>query len=155
DVRETKRVAAAVDLVGQHRATDARQVHANLVRAARARLDAAERVTAKTLDHFVETARLLAFVVLVIENGHLDAVAGMVADAFFDVIAIPVEDAGGEGEILLEDLAALELSAEVAVGGLFLRNEDDAAGVAVEAVDDAGAVIARDVAQMSEVKRQR
>ena len=66
----------------------------------------------------------------------------MVADAAFDVIAVAVEHAGGDGDVLLEDLALLELHAQVAVRLPFLGDEDDAAGVAVEAMDDAGPVVA-------------
>src|SRR5581483_127650 len=57
-VGQLQAIAAAVDLVGQHRAADARQVHADLVRAPGARLDAAQRVAAETLQHLVEAARL-------------------------------------------------------------------------------------------------
>src|SRR5262245_30400367 len=121
-------------------------MHADLVRAARARLNAAERVAAKPLDNLVETARLLARLVSLIVELHLHAVVGMVADTFLDVVAVAVEHARGEGEIFLEDLAALELGAEVAVCGLFLRDQNDAARVAVETVDDARTIFSRSIA---------
>ena len=43
---------------------------------------------------------------------------------------------------------------QLAVRRFFLGHEDDAAGVAVEAVDDAGAIIAVEVAQLAEVELQ-
>ena len=61
------------------------------------------------------------------------------ADAALDVIAVAVEHARGDGHVLLEDLAPLELHAQFAVRHLFLGHQDDAAGVAVEAMDDARA----------------
>ncbi len=78
----------------------------------------------------------------------------MVADARLDVIAVAVQHALGDGPILLEHLARLELGAEVAVRVFFLGDEDGAAGVAVEAVDDARPVVAAVVAQLAEVELQ-
>ena len=69
-----------------------------------------------------------------------------------DVVAVAVEHARGDGDVLLEDLARLELHAQVAVRLLLLGDEDDAAGVAVEAVDDARPVVAAELAQVAEVE---
>jgi len=63
-VRQPHGVAAAIDLVGQHRTADAGQVDADLVRPPRARLDAAKREAAETLDHFIITARVPRVLVL-------------------------------------------------------------------------------------------
>ena len=76
------------------------------------------------------------------------------ADAAFDVIAVPVEDAGGDGNVFLEHLAVLELQAQLAVRRFLLGNQNDAAGVAVQAVDDTGAVVAVQVAELAEMKLQ-
>src|SRR5438552_11247460 len=127
---------------------------ADLVRASRARVDLAQRVAAETLDHFVITACLLAFVIILIGHGHLDAVVRMASDLALDVVAVPVDDASGDGRVFLEDLAMLKLVAQVAVGELVLGNEDDAARVAVEPVDDAWPVVAVQTAELAEVELQ-
>ena len=57
-------------------------------------------------------------------------------DPAFDVIAVAIEDAGRDGRILLEDAAAFEHGREFPVRPLFLGDEDDAARVAIETVDD-------------------
>ena len=49
----SKLVAAAIGLVGKDRTVHARQMHANLMRSACARLDANKRITPKAFDHFV------------------------------------------------------------------------------------------------------
>src|SRR5260370_34485724 len=122
----------------------------------RPRVDAAETEAVETLDHLVIAARLLADrLVLVVEHRHLDAVVRMMADAALDVIAVPIEHPGGNGQVLLEDLAQFELHAQFAVAKLVLGHEDDAAGVAVETVDDARPVIAVQMAEVAEVELQR
>src|SRR5437660_12202978 len=103
--------------------------------------DLTERVAAEALDYLVIAARLLALFLL-LRDHHLDAVVRMLADAAFDVVAVTVDDAGGDGEVFLEYLAILELQAQLAVRLFFLGNEDDSARVAVQAVDDAGPVVA-------------
>ena len=90
--------------------------------------------------------------VLVVGDRHLDAVVRVVADPALDVVAVAVEHAGGDRDVLLEDLARLELHAQVAVRRFLLGDEDDAAGVAVEAVDDARPVVAAELAQLAEVE---
>src|ERR1700737_43553 len=98
------------------------------MRAAGAGLHAHEGIAAKAPLPLVVRARLLAFL-LVVGDDHLDAVVRMMADAALDVIAVAVEDALGDRDVFLEDLAGLELHAQGAVGLLFLGDEDDAAGV--------------------------
>src|SRR5262249_12681112 len=121
-------------------------VHANLVGPSGPRRDAAEGEPAETLDDLVEAARLLGVLLVPLEYGHLHAVAAVVADAPLDVIAVAVQHAGGDGHVLLENLAVLEQGAQLAVCRLFLGDKDDAAGVAVETVDDARPVVAVGVA---------
>src|SRR5690348_2207039 len=106
------------------------------------RLDAAKTEAAEPLDHFVIAYGILAVVFLVVADDHLDAIARMMSDAALDVIAIAVEHAGRQSDVFLENLALLEQLAQIAVRLFFLGDEDDAAGVAVEAMDDAGAIIA-------------
>ena len=87
--------------------------------------------------------------VLVVGDGHLDPVVRVVRDPRFDVVAVAIEHAGGDGDVLLEHLARLELHAQVAVGLLVLGDQDDAAGVAVEPVDDARPVVAVQLAEIA------
>ena len=54
-IRQVQTIAAAVDLVGQHRAADARQVNADLMRPSGARLNATKAEAAETFDHLVIT----------------------------------------------------------------------------------------------------
>src|SRR5207253_4644170 len=128
---------------------------ANLVSAAGPRENAAKGVAAEALDHLVVATRLLTLLlVIAVNDGHLDAVGGVVADAALDVIAVAVEHALGDGPVLLEHLARLELVTEVAVRLLFLGHQDDAAGVAVQPMHDARPVVAARAAELAEVKLQ-
>lgn len=56
-----------------------------------------------------------------------------------------------EGDVRFGDLAAGEHVAEFAVSAVILGHEDDAAGLLVEAMDDARAEVAADVGEMIEV----
>src|SRR5262249_11768114 len=129
------------------------QMYPNLVRSAGARMNPAKRVAAETLDHLVVAARLLA-VFLFVENGHLHSVLWVPADPAFDVVAIPVEGARRDGDVLLEDFAALELVAQVTVRLLILGYENHAAGVAIQPMDDTRPMLAADVAELAEAELQ-
>src|SRR5690606_2542288 len=152
-VAEVEAVAAAVELVGEDGVADAGEVDPDLVGPAGAGLDAAVGVAGEALDRLVVGAGVLG-VLVVVADGHLDAVAGVVGDFPLYVVAVPVEHAGGQGDVLLEDLAEFELQRQLAVGLLLLGDQDGAAGVAVEAVDDAGAVVAVVVAEVVEAEAQ-
>ena len=58
-------------------------------------------------------------------------------DRLVDPVAVQLGPAGDQGEILLFDRAGLELRGQAGVGQVVPGHEDHAAGVAVEAVDDA------------------
>ena len=60
-----------------------------------------------------------------------------------------------EGEVGLGDLALGEHLAEFAVRAVVFGDEDEAAGLFVEAMDDAGAEIATDVGEFVEVEEER
>src|SRR5262249_7180468 len=117
------------------------------------RLDAAKTEALESLDGLVVTARFLA-VVLVIGHHHLDAIVRMMGDATFDVITVAVEHALRDGDILLEHRSPLKLLAELAVGEFVLANEDHAAGVSVEPVHNAGAIVAICLAQFGEAEAE-
>src|SRR5262249_8929744 len=135
-------------------AADARQVDADLVCPSRPRLDAAKAEAAETLDHFIVTHRVLAVVIVLVGDRHLDAVVRVMGDAALDVIAVAVEHSRRQGDVFLENLALLEQHAQITVRLLLLGYKDDAAGIAVETVDDAGAVVAVDAAELVEVEAQ-
>ena len=61
----------------------------------------------------------------------------MHADRPIDQVAIQPRPAADDGKILLLDRAMLELQGQLVMGPIVAGHEDDAAGVAVEAVDDA------------------
>ena len=144
-------IAPAVNLVRQHRTADTCQVDADLVRSPRLGVDPAKAVAAEAFDRLVVAGRFLA-VVFVLGDHHLDAVVRMAADACFDVVTVTVEHAGGDGQILLEDLAVLELQGEILVDQLVLGHEDDAARVAVKAMHDARPVFTAQCAERTEVE---
>ncbi len=56
-----------------------------------------------------------------------------------------------ESEVGFVDLAGGEHLAELSVGAVVFGNEDEAAGLLVEAVDDAGAEVAADFGELGEV----
>ena len=83
--------------------------------------------------------------------GAADEVAGdgeVDGDVVFREIAVDQRDVG------FGDLAVGEHLAELAVGAVVFGDEDDAAGLLVEAVDDAGAEVAADVGELGEVEEE-
>ncbi len=84
-------------------------------------------------------------------GGHAGAADEVAGDGEVDGDVVLCEVAVDEGEVGFGDLAAGEHVAELAVGAVVLGDEDDAAGLLVEAVDDAGAEVAADVGEMVEV----
>src|SRR5262245_33332244 len=120
---------------------NARQVYTDLMRPPRARADFAQTIAPEAFNHLVETTRFLAFLPLV-RHDHLNAVIGMVANASFNVIAVPIGYARRDRHILLENLPFLELHAQVAMCLFLFGNEDDPACITVEAMDDPGPIIA-------------
>ena len=126
---------AAVLAIAQHRAADVAQMDADLVRAAGLRKDADDGETVEPLADFVERLRGAARRV-VAADGHLLPLLRMHADGAVDEIAVAVRPAGDDREILLLDRAVLELEGQFVVRPVVAGDEDDAAGVAVEAMDD-------------------
>jgi hypothetical protein len=80
-----------------------------------------------------------------VQDGHLFAMDGVAADLVFDDAgALVGEVALNEGEVDFCDGAAGELAGEMGVGGVCDGYYEAAAGVFVEAVDDAGTLLAAD-----------
>ena len=110
-------------------------MNANLVRAAGLRKNADGGETVEPLADLVERLRRAARR-FVAENGHLLPLLRMHADGAIDEVAVAVRPAGDNGEIFLLDRAVLKLEGEFVVCAVGAGDEDDAAGVAVEAMDD-------------------
>jgi len=66
----------------------------------------------------------------------------MLGDPPLDVVAVAIQHAGRNGLVFLKNLARLELKAQIPMALLFFGDEDHAAGVAVEAVHNAGPILA-------------
>ena len=137
-VRQRQAVAAGVELVGHDRMADVREVDADLVGAAGLRLAPDQREAAEPLDDLVERHRGLA-AVLRRADRHLLADGRVEADRPLDVVAVALRDAVDQRQVFLVDLALLELQRQPAVGQVVLDDDQQAGGVAVEAVDDARA----------------
>ncbi len=88
-------------------------------------------------------------------GGHAGAADEVAGDGEVDGDVVFGEVAVDEGEVGLGDLAAGEHLAELAVGAVVFGDEDDAAGLLVEAMDDAGAEVAADFGELVEVVEQR
>ena len=87
-------------------------------------------------------------------GGHTDAADEVAGDREVDGGVVFFEMAVEESDIGLGDLALGEHLAEFAVGAVVFGDEDEAAGLFVEAMDDAGAEIAADVGEIVEVEQQ-
>ena len=78
----------------------------------------------------------------------------MMRDPPLDVVAVAIEDALRDRDVLLEDLPGLELHAQLTVRPLFLGDEDRSGRVAVEAMHDARPIFAALLAQLAEMEGQ-
>ena len=117
---------------------------ANLVGAAGFDADADERELAEACfeapDDFVVRdggARVLGRAC-----GHAGAAHGVAADGGGDGSLLALDATVDKGDVGLADLARREELGELAVGGVVFGDDDEAAGVLVETVDDAGAKFA-------------
>ncbi len=135
-------------------------MNANLVRAASfdAHLDQRELPIARradALEHLdVGDSGTDAFALQRAPCRHAGAADEIAADGKIDSDRVARDRAMDESEIGLLQLAAGEHLAQLAVGAVVLGNHDDAAGLLVEAMDDAGTKIASDVRELVEVVQQ-
>ena len=128
--------AATVQLVAGDGGADGGEVDADLVGAAREGLRQDQRAFASGGEHLVLGLGAAA----VGRDGHAAAVGVAASDVGVDDGAVALRDTVAQREVLLVRLAGLEGGAEGGLGRGRLREEQDAAGVLVEAVDDAGAL---------------
>ena len=129
------------------------QMDAELMRPAGAREELYRREAVESLDDFVKRPRRAACR-MVAADGHLFSLIRMDADRLIDEIAVVIGIARDDGEILLFDRSLLELAGEREMNLIGLGHDHHAAGVAVEAVDDARPRRAAGAAQLVEVKLQ-
>jgi hypothetical protein len=87
-------------------------------------------------------------------GGHAGAADEVAGDGESDGGVVFFEVAVEKGDVGLRDLTLGEHLAELAVGRVVFGDEDKAAGLLVEAMDDAGAQVASDVGEFGEVKEE-
>jgi hypothetical protein len=86
--------------------------------------------------------------------GHAGAADEVASDGKGDGGVVLFDVAVDEGQVGLRNLALGEHLAELAVGAVVFGDEDEAAGLLVEAMDDAGAEVAADVGEFMEVEEE-
>jgi hypothetical protein len=134
---------AAVGGVADDRMSEAGHVNADLMGAAGFDAHAQERGEGAGGEGFVAGAGGAAF----FRDGHFLAVDGMAADGEIDRAGGFGRGAPHEGEVFLLDGVGGELGDEGGDGLFVLGDDEDAGGVFVEAMDDAGAEFAADAAR--------
>ena len=125
----------AVHGIAEHRMADRREVHADLVRAARLQLQAQQaraRRAARASSKCVTAGALAAAA-----DRHAADVVAIAADRRVDRAAARGRAAAHERDVLALDLARAHLLAERRVGLVAAREHEQAGGVAVEPVDHA------------------
>ena len=128
------RLPSAVRRIADQRMAERRQVDADLVRASGLEATGEQRRDAEALEHVVVRARGLAGR----DDRHRRALRRMAADRRVDGAAAR-EVADRERHVLAPDGARLQLAHEVRLRLQRLRDDQEAARVLVEAMDDAGA----------------
>ena len=126
-------VGSAVELVTKHGVAEVRQVHADLVGAARAQLGLDQRRRTQPLDGTDRGLRRLAATPG--GEGAPACARSRPADRSLDE-ALPVEVAGHEREVTALGGVNAELALEVLGGSVGAGQDHDSRGVAVEAVHD-------------------
>lgn len=142
--------AAAVELVAEDGVADVGQVDADLMGAARAGQGADQRIAGESLDGF-EDCNGGTGVWVFASNGFLFAVGRMVADRFVDNIPVAIGHAEHNGQIFLFYFAGFELGRERVVGLIVFGDDDDAACLAVESMNDSGPRWAAAAAECAEM----
>ena len=151
DVTGHAAVHAAVHRVADDRVPDRAQVHANLVRAAGVDRHLAQGQAWQR--HGAGDARDRVPGMLG-AGRHLHPVGGITADCRVD--APPrLHHAPHQRDVLLLDLAIVELARQLLMGGIVLGHDHHAGRAAVQPVHDAGPQLAADAAEIFHVVQQR
>ena len=123
----------AIEFVACHGMTDARQMHTDLVRAAGPDANFKEREFVEASQHLVFGNGRTAFR----QSGrHAYAANRIASDRSCDLTPIRFHPAMHEREINLFDLAAGELLGEMAMSLIRARDQNHAAGEAIQAMHD-------------------
>ena len=138
--RPAPRDAGGIHRVAGDRVADRRQVHAQLVGAPGDEVQLEQRPVAEVLLHAIDGRCRPA----IWHDGHARAVARVAADGCLDPPDLGRRQAVDEREVRLLDATILELAHQRLLRPVVARDQDQAAGVAVEAVDDARPVDAAD-----------
>ena len=128
---------AAVKAIAQDGATQMRQMDADLMRPTRFGKDAYRCESALPFQNFEKCLGGSARSV-VIADRHLLTLVGMDSNRLFDPITISVGCGRSDRKILFADGSLLKLSSQSHVGGIRFCHQDDATGIAVQAMNDAG-----------------
>src|SRR5207302_6310909 len=132
--------ATPVYRVAQHRMPDVRHVHTDLVRPPRTKTNLEQARIAQPLDD----AEIRDGRAPPVDDGHALPVAGIPADGSVDGAARLAEAAADDGPIRASQRVIAQLGSQCAVRRLGLRDDEQPAGVAVQPVHDAGALLAPD-----------
>ena len=143
--------AGSVQGIAGDLVAEAAQVDADLVRAAGTDADFNKGVVLIADADLPVGDRVAAFLDF---GSHADGLPGVPGDGAVDGAGILFHDVFYQGEVNLFHFPVAELGLEAAVGFVVFGDEDDAAGEAVEAVDNAGAEIAAEGGKGFEVMEE-
>lgn len=141
---ESRLGLGAVEGVADDRVADAGEVNADLVGAASADADFEEGELRVAAEDAVRAPSGAAFGEAC---GHADPAHGVAGDGALDAAGLILHGALDQRQVNFFDFAGGELRGEIPVRGVVLGDQEDAAGEAVEAVDNAGAQIAAELGE--------
>jgi hypothetical protein len=142
----------AVETVAYHGLADAGEMYADLVCAAGADAYLKQREAIEPPQHVIFAPGGAA---LGQAGSHAHALAGIAGYRLFDAAAILLHFAVNQGEISLLHLAIGELFGEALMRGIVLGYQEHAAGVAVEAMNNAGPQFAGVAGESAEAMQER
>ena len=125
----------AVQLVAEDRTAKVAEMNANLVRSTGFRHTANDREPAKTLEDLEKGLRRLG-VGVVRSDRHTDAEFRMMTDRLVDDFSIRIDRSERYRQIFLFDALFFKKGGKVRMRNVVFRNDDDAARVAVEPMND-------------------
>src|SRR5579864_172733 len=131
---------SAVEAVAHHGMADARQMYPDLVRTACADAHFKKREVRKTANDMILGPRCTA----TREPGsHADALPGIARDRFLDAAMLQLDFAMHQSEISFFYATRGELFGQTLVRSIVFRHQQHAAGIAIQAMHDAGPQFAR------------
>jgi len=142
----------AVQRIAGYGMADAGEVHANLVGAAGADLDFKKREAREAAQDTILAPGGTAAAGEA--RGHAGAVDGIAGDGTFDAALLRGHRSVDQCEIDFLDFAAGKLGCQAVMGRIVLGDEEDSAGEAIEAMDDAGAQFAGHAGKRMEAMEQ-